>query len=122
MPDLEMTWSGDLSLSPTGDLAIANEPSLGTERVLRRLMTNPGDYIWNPDYGAGLAHFVGRPVETAGVEALIRAQMALEPAVAQIPEPVITVSSDVTGRLYVQIRYADSTTAVSSALSVSVPS
>lgn len=121
MPDLEMTWSGDLSLSPTGDLAIANEPSLGTERVLRRLMTNPGDYIWNPDYGAGLAQFVGRPVELAGIEALIRAQMNLETAVAQIPEPVITVSSDVTGRLYVQIRYADSATAISSTLSVSVP-
>ena len=54
-------------------------------------MTNPGDYIWNPDYGAGLAQFVGRPVGMASVEAVIRTQMALEAAVAAIPEPV-TVS------------------------------
>jgi len=121
MPDLEMTWSGDLAVSPTGDLAVAAEPALGTERVLRRLMTNPGDYIWNPDYGAGLAQFVGRPVEMASVEAVIRAQMALEAAVAAIPEPVIGISSDLAGKLYVQIRYADSVTALASALSVSVP-
>lgn len=121
MPDLEMTWSGDLAVSPTGDLAVAIEPALGTERVLRRLMTNPGDYVWNPDYGAGLAQFVGRPVELASVEAVIRAQMALEAAVAAIPEPVIGILSDVAGKLYVQIRYADSVTTLASALSVSVP-
>lgn len=122
MPDLEMTWSGDLSLSPTGDLAVVDEPSLGTERVLRRLMTNPGDYIWNPGYGAGLAQFVGRPINIASIEALIRAQMALETAVAQSPEPIITVSADVVGRLFAQIRYADGGTATPASLSISVPS
>jgi phage baseplate assembly protein W len=121
MPDLEMSWSGDLSVSATGDLAIVADPSLGTERVLRRLLTNPGDYIWNPDYGAGLGQFVGRPVDLAGVEALIRAQMALESAVSSTPEPIISISSDVAGRLYLQIRYEDSITAISSALTASVP-
>ena len=121
MPDLEMSWSGDLSVSATGDLAIVADPSLGTERVLRRLLTNPGDYIWNPDYGAGLGQFVGRPINLAGVEALIRAQMALELAVSSTPEPVISISSDVAGRLYLQIRYEDSITAISSALTASVP-
>ena len=121
MADLEMSWAGDLSISPTGDLATVNDPSLGTERVLRRLMTNAGDYIWNPDYGAGLAQFVGRPVDPAGIQALILSQMALETAVAQVPEPVIAVQADPAGRLYVQIRYADASTAASTALTFSVP-
>lgn len=121
MPDLEMTWSGDLSVSATGDLALVSDPELGTERVLRRLMTNSGDYIWNPDYGAGLGRFVGQPVDRARVEALIRAQMALETAVSSTPEPVIAVSSDAAGRLYLQIRYEDSATTVSSVVSASVP-
>lgn len=121
MPDLEMTWSGDLSLSATGDLGVVIDPSLGTQRVLRRLMTNPGDYIWHPTYGAGLGQFVGRPIDLATVEALIRAQMALEPAVSTLPEPIIAASSDVAGRLYLQIRYEDSSTAISSNLTVNVP-
>lgn len=120
MPDLEMSWSGDLSVSATGDLAVVSDPNLGTQRVLRRLMTNPCDYIWSPDYGAGLGQFVGRPVDLAGVEALIRTQMSLETAVSSTPEPVISVSSDVAGRLYLQIRYEDSETAISSALTTSV--
>ena len=121
MPDLEMSWSGDLSTSATGDFVTVNGPAQGTERVLRRLLTNPGDYIWNPEYGAGLAQFVGRPADTASIEALIRSQMQLESAVAQVPEPVITVQSDPGGRLSVQIRYADAATANSKALTINLP-
>lgn len=121
MPDLEMGWSGDLSTSPTGDLAGVDGPALGTQRVLRRLLTNPGDYIWNPDYGGGLGQFVGRPADAASIEALIRSQMLLEAAVARVPEPVITVQSDPGGRLYVQIRYADAATADSRALTINLP-
>ena len=120
MPDLEMTWSGDLSLSSTGDLGTVSDPSLGTERILRRLLTNPGDYIWNADYGAGLGQYVGRPIDIAGVEALVRMQMSLEAAVAQTPEPVITISADVAGRLYLQIRYEDSLTAILSSITANV--
>lgn len=120
MPDLEMSWSGDLAVSPTGDLAVVTDPSLGTERVLRRLMTNPGDYIWHADYGAGLGQFVGRPINLAGVEALIRIHMALEPAVSATPESIISASTDVSGGLYLQIRYKDSATSVSSSLSTNV--
>ena len=107
MADLQMSWTGDLSSSPTGDLATVSGPEMGTERVLRRLLTNPGDYIWHPEYGAGLARFVGQPIDVAGIQALIRAQMRLEPAVAEVPEPVIQVQSDPGGSLSVQIRYAD---------------
>ncbi len=121
MVDISMSWSGDLLVSPTGDLTTVSGSALGTERVLRRLLTNPGDYIWNPDYGAGLAQFVGQPVNPAAIEALIRTQMTLEAAVAQAPEPVILVQSDVSSHLYAQIRYVDTDTATATAMTVNVP-
>ena len=120
MADLEMSWSGDLALSSTGDLATAVDPTLGTQRVLRRLMTNPGDYLWNPDFGAGLGRYVGRPVAPSEVQALVRVQMKLEAAVASAPEPIISVSADNAG-LFIQIRYEDSATAVFSTITASLP-
>lgn len=116
-----MTWSGDLATTTTGDLAIVDGSALGTERVLRRLLTNPGDYIWNPDYGAGLAQFIGRPIDPAAIQALILSQMQLETAVAAVPEPVVAVQSDPSGQLFTQIRYADATTAQSTALAINLP-
>lgn len=121
MPDLDMSWSGDLAVTPTGDLVTVDGPALGTERVLRRLMTNPGDYIWNPSYGAGLAQYVGQPIDPAGVQALILSQMQLESAVAAVPEPIIAVQSDPAGQLFTQIRYADATTAQSATLAINLP-
>ncbi|MDT7953412.1 MAG: hypothetical protein RQ966_18060 [Acetobacteraceae bacterium] len=84
-------------------------------------MTNPGDYIWNPGYGAGLGQFVGKSVDLAALQALIRTQMGMEPAVSVAPDPVILASADVAGRLYLQIRYEDSSTATASTVSVSAP-
>ncbi len=121
MADISMVWSGDLLISPTGDLATVSGLELGTQRVLRRLQTNPRDYIWNPEYGAGLAQFIGRPIDPAGIEALIRDQMTLEAAVATTPEPAIAVQSDVGGKLYAQIRYVDTDTASAAALTINVP-
>lgn len=121
MSDVQMNWADDISLAPTGDLATVSGPELGTERVLRRLLTNPGDYVWHPNYGAGLARFVGQPADPAAIQALILAQMLLEPAVAAVPEPVILVQSDPGGTLSVQIRYADSATSDAKALTINLP-
>ena len=120
MSDLHHAWAGDLSAGPTGDFMTVSGPALGTQRVLRRLLTNPGDYIWQPGYGAGLARFVGEPADPAAIRALIRTQMLLESAVARVPEPVIDVQSDPGGTLSVQIRYADSDTAEARTLSIGI--
>ena len=107
MPDLSHLWGTDLSVGPTGDLALAAGPLRGQQRVLRRLLTNPGDYIWQPGYGAGLGQFVGRPGVEAQIRAIIRSQMLQEAAVAHAPEPVIEVQSGPDGAAYVHVRYAD---------------
>ena len=118
LADLHQGWAGDLFVGPTGDFVTVTGPALGTERVLRRLLTNPGDYVWQPGYGAGLARFVGEPADAAAIQAVIRMQMLLELAVARVPEPVIDVQSDPGGTLSVQIRYADADTAEARTLSI----
>jgi phage baseplate assembly protein W len=91
--------------------------------VLRRLMTNPGDYIWQLGYGAGLGQFIGQPTNASQIQAVIRSQIFKEAAVARTPEPVISVQSDPTsgaGTVYVQIRYVDAATGQTQVLSFSV--
>jgi phage baseplate assembly protein W len=109
MTDISHTIFQDLSASSTGDLLACSGVEQGKQRVLRRLLTNPGDYIWHPDYGAGLARQVGELADIKRVRALIRGQMLQEAAVAQSPEPEITVIQ-IQGGLQCAIRYTDAGT------------
>ncbi len=120
MADAWQVFGGDFSVSATGDLAVADGAVLGQQRVLRRLLTSPGDYLWQLDYGAGLGRFVGETVDVARIEAVIRGQMFKEAAVARQPEPVVEVSADALGRVYVQVRYADAASGATQMLSFSV--
>lgn len=120
MPDLSHFYGSDLSVGPGGDLATVDGTPLGQQRVLRRLLTNPGDYVWNPGYGAGLAQFVGQPANAARIRSVIRSQIFQESVVARTPEPVIDIEANVSGTVTVQIRYADATTGETQALSFTV--
>lgn len=122
MFDLSHQWSSDISVSSTGDLTLVTGSSLGQQRVLRRLMTNPGDYIWQLDYGAGLAQFIGQPGNASQIEAVIRSQIFKEAAVARSPEPTVSVQypSGGTGSVYVQILYVDAMSGQTQVLSFSV--
>ena len=105
--DLSHYWGGDLSFSSVGDIATSTGTDRGQQRVLRRLMTNPGDYTFHPEYGAGLPRYVGSVASADQITALIRGQMLLEDAVAKIPKPVITVTP-INNGLAVNIAYSDS--------------
>jgi hypothetical protein len=121
--DLWQQWSSDLSVSSTGDLTLVSGSLLGQQRVLRRLMTNPGDYIWQLDYGAGLAQFIGQPGNASQVQAVIRSQIFKESVVARTPEPTVSVQFDPsggTGTVYVQILYVDAPSGQTQFLSFAV--
>jgi len=122
MPDAALLWGGDLSFTPAWDIALVTGTVLGQQRVLRRLLTNPGDYIWHLNYGAGLAQFVGTTVNVAAIRSTIRSQIFMESAVARLPEPAINVQSSPNGSVYVYIRYVDSTAGTTQVLSFSVSS
>jgi phage baseplate assembly protein W len=123
MTDIAHQFGSDLTTGPTGDIATASGPLLTQQRVLRRLLTNPGDYVWQPDYGAGLAAMVGQPADALRIRAVIRGQIFKEPAVARTPEPVIDVQSapgGQSGTVAVAVRYADADTGQTQILSLTV--
>jgi phage baseplate assembly protein W len=120
MQDANLLWSTDLSAGPTGDIALASGTSLGQQRVLRRLLTNAGDYIWQPAYGAGLAQFVGTPVDPLAIRAVVRSQIFKEQAVSRVPEPQIDVQGNADGSVMVRISYVDSATGSTEVLSFQV--
>lgn len=117
--DLAHWFGQDLNVAASGDLLTVDGTVKGQQRVLRRLLTNPGDYIWEPSYGAGLAAKIGQPFDAATCEALVKAQIFLEPAVARDPAPVISVTQIADG-LFVSIQYTDSDTGQIVPLSFSV--
>ena len=110
MSDISHKFGADLVISPSGDLAQAPDDQLGHQRVLRRLLTNPGDYIWSPSYGAGLARYIGMPNSVTGIQAAIRSQIFREATVARSPEPSVTVTEVMPGTLDCAITYADAAT------------
>jgi hypothetical protein len=120
--DIFHQFGSDLLVGPTGDLAPVSGSLLGQQRVLRRLLTNVGDYIWQLTYGAGLAQFVGQPANALQIAAVVRSQIFKESAVATTPAPVIDVqpAADGSGVIAVQIRYVDAKTATTQILSFTV--
>lgn len=109
MLDLAHEWATDIAVNSTGDIALASGSDVTTQRVYRRLLTNPGDYLWNLDYGAGLAQFVGLPANPSDIEAVIRDQLGLESAVATVPAPQVSavVRDPANGYVVANISYYD---------------
>ena len=107
MPDIALQFGGDLSIGPTGDILLASGSVLTEQRVLRRLLTNPGDYIWQLNYGGGLGQFVGSPGASSAIAGVARSQLLLEAAVAVAPAPVIGVNSGSDGTVDLSLNYSD---------------
>ncbi len=93
MTDCFHFFGSDLTLSATGDLLTADGLDESQQRVLRRLLTNLKDYLWQPDYGAGLPGYIGQPLDQAAITALIKSQMYLENDVSHDPEPQVALTA-----------------------------
>jgi phage baseplate assembly protein W len=106
MADVAHYFSADIQQSATGDLLAVDGLAESQQRVLRRLLTNPGDYIWQLDYGAGLPRFIGQPIDQAALTSLIKTQMYLEPSVARSPEPVVQLTPIANG-VSARIQYVE---------------
>jgi hypothetical protein len=122
MADISHYWGGDIAVSPSGDLALADISLTGLQRVYRRLMTNPqlldiagnviatGDNLAHQTYGAGVGRKVGSPQSLQATKALIVGQMLQESAVAPSPAPNVTLTPLYNG-LSAAIQYTDANTA-----------
>ena len=91
--DIGHAWGGDLTIGATGDLETVSPPDSVSQRIIRRLLTNRGDYIWSLVYGAGLTKFLGQPIVMAQIMAEIRVQMLRETSVATYPCPIVSIAS-----------------------------
>lgn len=114
MADVSVPWSGDCVLGSTGGLAVVDGAALTQQRLLRRLLTNPGDYVWDPGYGAGLGAFVGRTMNKSAIQAVIAAQAALEATVSSVTS--VTVTGDALGNVNATIVYVDNDGAAQTAM------
>ena len=102
MNDINHFYGNDLSASSTGDLALLDGGDVTVQRILRRLLTNPGDYVWHPDFGAGLPGYVGSTIEADKIQALVKAHILKEDAVARLPMPTIGIQ-EIPGGIIVNI-------------------
>lgn len=94
MPDIYQLYGFDVQRNAQGDLL----PVVGVEeteqRIIRRLLTNPGDLLDHPDYGAGFGRYIGQvlsedvfqDVKNVGVRQILQ-----EASVTKNPIPVVTV-------------------------------
>ena len=106
MPDISHQFGSDLVVSANGDLLTADSVNLSEQRVLRRLLTNPKDYIWQPTYGAGMPQRIGLPFDVETIEAIVSPQMCLEESVVRSPPPEVDVASFPNG-MFVDISYTE---------------
>jgi hypothetical protein len=85
-------WGGDLSVGPSGDIAVSPVQSEIQQRIVRRLLTNSGDYIWHATYGASLGRYVGIPFSSSVVENTILNQLLYESLVVATPPPTVQIN------------------------------
>lgn len=105
--DIDHYFSADASPDLTGGATIAAGLTASQQRIIRRVLTNPGDYTANPDYGAGAGRFVGTtPQGLNQLKTLISSQILLEPSVAPYPFPKVELKTNYE-MLYITIEYVD---------------
>ena len=119
MSELNHYFGGDVSVNNTGDLLSIAGTTRSQQRLLRRLLTNQGAYIFHSDYGAGLPAKVGDTLDIPKLRALIRGQVQLEDSIAKTPEALISLSAIANG-VTVNIKYTDVVTSNVTTLSFNV--
>ncbi len=107
MADASHYFGGDLSIAPTGDLATVSDAVEVQQRIVRRLATNLGGYIWQLTYGAGLPAMIGDPASLSQIQGIVTQQMALEAGVDQTQPITVTGTTDNLGTLGITISYTD---------------
>lgn len=108
--DVDHWYGDDVQLSSKNDLNPVISSDKTTQRIIRRLMTNPGAYVWHLDYGAGILEHVGDTMANLGIiEGLCVAQVQLEHGVASQPPPAVAFEMN-GDMLTVKVEYTDQDT------------
>lgn len=102
-------YGSDWQLSSNNDLLKTYHPEEGSQRLIRRILTVPGQYVWHPDYGVGAGQYIGNGLSDRDLnrlKALIIAQIYQESFVGRTPPAEINLTRQDRGLLCV-IKYYD---------------
>lgn len=122
--DIYHYFGNDIAVNVKGDLQTVDGVIKGQQRILRRLLTSPGSYIWHLTYGAGLQRYVGQTLTTARykeIQGLITSQIFLEACVARTPQPIILLSATF-NTLSCTLQYTEANTKILQVLSFTISS
>lgn len=89
--------SADVITAPAGDLGIVDGEDALRQALIRRAITNPGDWALLPNYGCGVRQYVkarNTPAKRDELAERIRAQYAAERRVERVDRVVVDVTSD----------------------------
>ncbi|MBB5508165.1 phage tail protein [Paraburkholderia atlantica] len=109
LSDLYQWCGSDVSTSAVGDFLPVTGDTRSQQRIIRRLCTNPGDYIQHPDYGGGLPKMIGSNASVSDVKAVVQSQLRLEDSILQLPAPIVTITP-INAGMQIQIQYTDALT------------
>ncbi len=92
-----ISGEADYVVTAAGDVALATGIEALRQSLLRRLLTNPGEWQTNPGFGVGAPQFVKKPntpAVRAELEGRIRAQFARDDRVEAITQITIEDLTD----------------------------
>lgn len=105
--DVHHIIGDDILLDKSNDLAFVFDTDETNQRIMRRLFTNKGTYIWNAKWGASIPWRVGDTLSAEVYREIvneIRAAVLEDGNVAKDPLPEITIEQSSNG-LICYIRY-----------------
>jgi len=123
MPSEFHWWGLDTQFTAAGDDASVTAVDEINQRIVRELLTPPGDYLFQPSYGAGLGRYIGRALSNdkfSEIKAAIRSVVARQPDILKQPGAQIAFQNDASGLVAVQILYTYAPTG--QAVTLTIPS
>ncbi|GBD57466.1 phage tail protein [Gluconobacter wancherniae] len=103
----------------SGSLVLIDGAEKTRQRLLRRLLTISGDYIWQNDYGAGLPAMVGQTISTGVIQEIITAQVRQDIGVDAAQPVTVAVVPENSGVCTCTISYVDAESGMRSSLNFS---
>lgn len=121
--DINQLFGNDITLDATGNLFVAQGIDQTQQALIRRLLTNPGAYIWHPEYGAGVGRFVGENLSAQNFDAIkstMVSQILEEETIAKVPIPQISFTPLPGNILQCDVLYYNAQTNIAQSISFQV--
>lgn len=83
---------GNLVVTPAGDWAVVEGVDAIRQSILHEALTSPGEFVFRPEYGMGLAELVKAPLSRATLDAAqnrTRERLAKNPRIARVREALL---------------------------------